>query len=80
MIEYKKLYMENRLTQDAAIKLVESIGETLGLERIDDALGVSYYAISEQSVVRLSDHSTHLQTWVDKGTYTKRTSIPSSSR
>ena len=35
------------LTQDAAIKLVESIGSTLGLERVNDASGVSYYAITQ---------------------------------
>ena len=60
------------LTQDAAIKLVESIGSTLGLERVNDASGVSYYAITQDTAVRISDHSTHLQTWVDKGTYTKK--------
>lgn len=60
------------LTQDAAIKLVESIGSTLGLERVNDVSGVSYYAITQDTAVRISDHSTHLQTWVDKGTYTKK--------
>ena len=60
------------LTQDAAIKLVESIGSTLGLERVNDASGVSYYAITQDTAIRISDHSAHLQTWADKGTYTKK--------
>ena len=56
------------LTQDAAIKLVESIGSTLGLERVNDVSGVSDYAITQDTAVGISDHSTQLQTWVDKGT------------
>lgn len=66
------MIMEIGMTQDAAIKFVESIGVTLGLERVNDASGVSYYAISQDTAVRISDHSTHLQTWVDKGTYIKK--------
>ena len=59
------------MTQDDAIKIVESIGDVLGLEKIKDRMGISYYAESENTVVRISDHSTYCQTWVDKGTYKK---------
>ena len=64
--------MNLELTQDAAIKLIESIGHALELQRVSDASGVSYYAVSQDTVVRISDHSSRLQTWVDKGTYTKQ--------
>lgn len=59
------------LTQEQAIQLVDNIGLTLGLERHTDTMGCSYYAISNDTVVRISDHSTYLQTWVDNGTSSK---------
>ena len=60
-----------QLTQDDAITFVESIGETLGLTKVNDSMGVSYYGISENTVVRIADHSTYLQTWIDHDTYEK---------
>ena len=63
--------VDAQLTQDDAITFVESIGETLGLTKVNDSMGVSYYGISENTVVRIADHSTYLQTWIDHDTYEK---------
>lgn len=59
-------------TQEDAIRLVDNIGITLGLERHTDASGCSYYGVSNNTVIRVSDHSTHLQTWVDNNSISKQ--------
>ena len=60
--------LKQDLTHDDAIKMVEIIGEALKWERHVDAMGISYYGKNEKVVVRISDHSTHLETWVKYNT------------
>ena len=59
---------KQNVTHDDAIKMVEIIGEALKWERHVDAMGISYYGKNENVVVRISDHSTHLETWVKYNT------------
>ena len=56
-------------THEDAINIIRSLGNALGLKEHTDAMGLSFYYVSEKVVVRISDHSAHLQTWVDYGTY-----------
>lgn len=59
----------HELTQVDAINIVTYLGDLLRLQKHVDRMGVSFYGESDNTVIRISDHSTYLRTWLDNGSY-----------
>lgn len=53
----------------SARPIVAQVAYALKLEVHEDANGISAYGKNNDTFIRLSDHCTYLQTWVDGGSY-----------
>ena len=59
----------NDLDYYSSIAIVMQIATALNLKVSEDNMGISAYGNNNDTFIRLSDHCTYLQTWVDSGSY-----------